>query len=465
MQSNVQANFLIRAAASLKHPLVSDISCLTAAQYVAAGLGLLATALAARALGPADFGKFALITAYPILLWSAMSVKSVSITTRYLSGFKAQGRESQLRGMCKLGYSLDLMLACLVLVVVSLTGWWVAQSFYNLPRSAWLMSLFAASFPPASLRGTSQAVLSVYSRFRLLAGFQLLDPGLTLFLVAVFLLSGFGVAGVIVAHALGQAAAGLALMLAATRVLHQHGLGFWWQGSVSSLGCLRREISAFFGWNFLAVTLNGLLNQAPIMALGSLRGPIEAGHYRLAFSLMTVGSYLEASMGRVTYPLLSARWAAGERESIKNSLWRWTLRGGLPISLLLLLSIPVLPSLIPIVFGQVYSPVIEAIQIMMVAAAVSVLFFWVTNFYYASGRIGLWTKAVLINTVLVLALGWFSIQHWGFLGMAAVFTLGKSAFTLLLAGNTLIFPGHQDGASDDICNTVEKSRRGHDRLF
>jgi O-antigen/teichoic acid export membrane protein len=437
-QSAVKTNILMQVAGTLRHPMASDASYLMVSQYIAAGLGFLTTALAARLLGPADFGKLALITAYPLLLWSSLSVKSVSITTRYLAGFKAQGQESQLRGMCKLGYSLDFSISCLVLFVVSLTGWWVARSFYGLPQLTWPMMVFAASFPLGSLRGTSQAILSVFSRFRLLAGFQLVDPGLTLILAAVLLLSGFGVAGVIIAHALGQAVVGLALMLSATRVLHQNGLGFWWQGSFSGLSFLRREIAAFFGWNYLVVTFNGLLTQAPLMLLGSLRGPTEAGYYRLALSLMTVGSYFETSMGRVTYPALSARWAAGERESIKGSLRRWTLRGGLPLSLLLLLSIPVLPVLIPFVFGDGYRPVVGAIQIMMVAAAVSGLFFWLPNFYFASGKIALWTKIYILMVLTILVVGWFLIPILGFSGMAVIFVIGKLMLILIMTSYTFL---------------------------
>jgi O-antigen/teichoic acid export membrane protein len=73
-------------------------------------------------------------------------------------------------------------------------------------------------------------------------------------------------------------------------------------------------------------------------------------------------------------------------------------------------------------------------QIMMVGAAVSAVFFWLSSFYYASGRIALWTKAYGLYTVLIIGLGWIFIQQWGFVGFTMLITLGKILFTLLMGG-------------------------------
>ena len=134
-------------------------------------------------------------------------------------------------------------------------------------------------------------------------------------------------------------------------------------------------------------------------------------------------------MGRVVYPNLSARWAEGERDSIKGSLKYWTFRYGLPVGILLLLVIPFLHIFIPMVFGSGYSPMVPGTQILMIGAAVSAVFFWLNSFYYASGKIELWTKVYGIYTVHAIGLGWFCIEQWGVFGMAMVFAFGKILFT------------------------------------
>ncbi len=195
---------------------------------------------------------------------------------------------------------------------------------------------------------------------------------------------------------------------------------------------MKGELLGFFGWNYLLVTLSGLVGQLPIIFLGRLRSPEEAGFYRLATSITTVGSYFESSLGRVVYPVLSARWGIEKREQIFASLRRWTLTAGLPVSLLLVVIIPLLPLAMAIFFGPAYQPAVPGIQVMVIGAAVSALFFWLSAFYYASGAVKFWTLGYALYSLLVISGGWFIIQQWGFLGIAALVALGKMAFTTLM---------------------------------
>src|SRR3989344_3141010 len=89
------------------HPIVNSAATFAVSQYTAAGLGFFATVVAARILGPIDYGVAALVMAYPLLIWSFVGIKSVSVTTRYISSFRAAGRNEEIRSICKLGYGLD----------------------------------------------------------------------------------------------------------------------------------------------------------------------------------------------------------------------------------------------------------------------------------------------------------------------------------------------------------------------
>ena len=96
----------------------------------------------------------------------------------------------------------------------------------------------------------------------------------------------------------------------------------------------------------------------------------------------------------------------------------------------MLLAIPLLPILVPVVFGLGYRPMVPSAQVMMVGAAVSSVFFWLNSFYYSSGQINLWAKAYGLYTGFVIGLGWLAIQRWGFFGLAGLVVVGKVLFTL-----------------------------------
>jgi len=389
-------------------------------------------------LGPRDYGTAALIMAYPTLLWSFAAVKSISITTRYLASFYTSQQRSDLESICKLGYSLDFCSAVAAFGLVSGTGWWVAPTMYDTPTTYGLMLAYASSYPLFSLNGTSSAVLASLGRFRCLAALQIVDRGIMLILVALLLYTGSGILGIVVATAIGQAASGITMAIVAMHVLRQEGFGYWWQASLKRMAPRLRELGSFFGWNYVMVTLTGMVVQVPVMLLGCLGTPNEAGFYRLAMSVTTIGSYLESALARVAYPVLSARWTHEERQSLKRSLKKWTVRGGLPAGLTVLVGVPFLPFVIPLVFGASYVPMVRGTQMLMVATAISTVFFWLPAIYYASGRIDVWTKAYGLYTAVVIGLSWLSIQWWGFSGFAGLVVVGKVSFTVLMVHSLVL---------------------------
>ena len=429
MISQISKVLTNRSRVIFRHRLVEGASLLAISQYVGAALNMVTNILIARLLGPTDYGLVALAVAYPTMLYSFVSIKSVSVTTRYVAAFRAKKETEKLEAIVKLGYGLDFYVSLMALTLVAISSWWVSERFYRQPYLAWLMVVYAGSFPLFSLTGNSWAVLSSWGRFRLLAIFEVLHPFLKLCLTVGFIVAGFGVSGVVIGMGLAQASIGLIMMIATTDLLLCEGLGTWWKASLKPVISLKRELMGFLGWNYLLVTLSGLLVQLPVMLLGRLRGPEEAGFYRIALSIGTVGSYLETSLGRVIYPTLSAWWSSEGEERIVRTLKGWTLKVGLPISATIVLVTILFPWLLPLLFGHDYRPAVPGVQVIMLGIAISATFFWLNSFYYASKKINLWVSGYTLYTILVIGLGWFVIKQWGFFGLSCLMTVGKVLFT------------------------------------
>jgi len=430
---SVLETLMLGLKGQLHHPFARNSALLATGSYISAGLNFLTSIAVARVLGPADYGILALAVAYPTLVWSFIGTKSVSVTIRYITGFRARNQHQELLSVIKIGYGLDFLVSVICLLLVALTAAFVNFQFYHITNLDWLMIAYAFSFPFYSAVGTSRSILTSWQSFNLLAFFHVLESATKLVLVIGALCLGFGVIGVVIANVLLHIGIGIVMTIGATRILLKEGLDSWWKGSLSQLGLFRKELASFLGWNYLFVTLNGFVEQIPLMLLGAIRGTEEAGFYRLAMNIKTVGSTIEGSMGGVAYPTLSARWAKGEREGIIRSLKRWIWRGGLPIGVLEALTIPFWPIVVPLVFGLGYKPAVSGVQILMGATAIRSLFFWLNSFYYASGNISVWVKGFFIQTVLLISLGWWAIQYAGFFGMVLVYSLVGLAFTLAMA--------------------------------
>jgi O-antigen/teichoic acid export membrane protein len=409
-----------------------DAGLLATSKYFGTAMGFVRVIISVRLLGPVDYGMAALVVSCADLLRSFASVKSANVTTRYIASFHSTKRDEELKSICKFGYAVDMLIFLTVFVVISVTSGWIADYILNKPKAAWLMIIYAASFPFLSLTGTSYAIMSALHHFHWLAALEIFESIVTLISVSYLLLTGFGVEGMILGTAVGNVIAGLTMMVAATYALAQQGVGLWWNAHLGVIAPLRKELSAFFGWNYLLVTLNGVVAQVPMILLARFRSPAEAGFYRLAVSIMVISSHVEASLGRVAYPILSAGWSTGDMAGLHKTLQRWAWRVGLPIGALLLLTIPFLPMVIPLVFGLAYRQMVFGTQLMMLGAAVEMPLFWLNSFYYASGKIALWTLAYGFCATISLGCAWLFIQEWGFSGLVGFITIGKILFMVCM---------------------------------
>ncbi len=416
------------AGAARLQALLWNTGPLVVSRYASAVLGLLTTIAATRWLGVDGFGEASLAAAYPLMLWSVTSVKSVSITTRYVSSFRSTGDAAGLSAICRFSYLLDLTMALTAFAIVLLTGGLIATRIYGLPSVYGLMVLLAASFPIYSLLSTSEAILTAYSRFNALAFLLIFETVLRLALVLAAWLLGGGTAAFVGATAASQIAAGVAAIWLASRSLAASLSGHWWRGGIqfAAIAPLKQELRQFFGWNYALVTVSGFVDQLPAMLLGTYRGTSAVAFYRLSTSLMVAVGYVEASLRRAVYPSLLADWHSGGLASLRADVRRMTLRIGLPASAAIVgAAIVVVPFAVPLVFGESYRPMVRGAQFLIAAAGVSTGVFWLHPYYFAAGRIVLWSQLYVVYGILLLVVAWPVSYQLGFVGIAALVAVGR----------------------------------------
>lgn len=412
-------------------PGAADAGALALSQYAAGGLGLATTVLAARILGPRDYGIAALVLAYPSLVGSIAAVKTSTVTVRYISAFHEEGRTREIASVCRLGYRIDALAALAGLALVASTNEWVGRHLLQNPGPFWAGVVYSALLVIASVSGTSWAVLVSLRRFRAVSLLQFAEGSLKFALIVAALVAGFGIAGMVLATGLSAALGSLLMTAAAWRVARREGVRLKGAGKVVTIP--RSEISILFGWNYLTMTFGGLLAQVPVLLLGRLKGPQEAGYLRLSTGIVSAASYLEGALSKVAYPLVSRIRGADETERLQNLIRRWTYQRGLPAGLIMLGAVPLIPFVVPLAFGARFTPASEGVQIMLVGAAVSATFFYVHAVYYAAGKVGLWAKAYGTYVLLTISIAWVGIRSFGFLGLAVVTGVSQAAFNIAMA--------------------------------
>jgi O-antigen/teichoic acid export membrane protein len=257
---------------------------------------------------------------------------------------------------------------------------------------------------------------------------QVVDRGLYLLFVVSVVVMGAGHKGVITAGAAAAAISGVLALIFAYRGSTDQ-LGGWWRASLDPVREMRSEFRKLLGWNYLISSLGGLVANVPVLLLGLILTPFEAGYYRVAANVAMAASYLEGAAWRVAYPEVSARLARDESE-VAGILKRWTLQGGLPLAAVVVLGAAAMPIFIPLVFGDPFEPSIVPTQLLLLGVAVSAALFVVQPYFFATQRLALYGRIYLAYTTTVVLGGWLAARQWSYVGLAAAVGGSMVAFNL-----------------------------------
>lgn len=280
-----------------------------------AGAGLVSLAylaIAARALGPADYGVLVLVHGYVMAVGGVIEFPGWHAVVRY--GAQAQqsgdaarlGRLLRFAGLVEAagGVLAVAVAAALAPILGPRLGWSPAATAFALPYSLAVL---------ASIRATPAGYLQLAGRFDLIGAHNLVAPLVRLVgaIIAAILhagLLGFLIAWLVAALAEWAVMWGLGLMVARRRM-----------PGVSLIGGVRGVTRENPGlWKFMAaanadITLSELSTRMTPLIVGWILGPSAAGLYALAQRATVVLAQPAQILGQAAYAELARLAAAGHR--------------------------------------------------------------------------------------------------------------------------------------------------------
>lgn len=397
-----------------------DAGTMTGAQFLVAMLAFIQGIVVAAWLGPEQYGVALLVMSVPRLLFSVLDAKTSTAAVKFISEFRAEGAPDRARAMCKLGYLVDMVIACLTFGLVAVTAGWAESNVAHWSGAAALMIWYSAAFLPKSLVGTSQAVLSVSGNFRAMAILQIIAKLVGVVAVLALVLGGWGVAGVIYGRMIEMAFAGLSLVILVGLVAHDIWRGSWLRASMGSLRGYRRDIFRFIGFTELTELAGVLGKQGDIIILGYFTGSEQVGFFGLAKRLTGVVSMLVQPLQTVLYPRLAKAWAKREYVSLRRTIKRYALGISVPLAVLVLLSLPLVDPFIRLLVGNEYGPAVPVAYVILTAASLTLACSWLRPLFHALGAV----RFLLINTAIVNVFAViayvFASQYGGAMGIACV---------------------------------------------
>lgn len=410
--------------------VVQNVAWLLGSQAVNGIVGLIFLAIVARALGPSQFGVFALALTYGQLLSNLSHFESWKGVIPFGAIHVAERRPDMLARL--LGYSFTL--DCLSAVIGG--GIAAAGAFVIGPVLGWPPELqrMAAAFGAALVLasgGTPTGILRLFDRFDLLAFVETVGPLVRLIGGIVAWAEGAGASAYLLVWALGAGAQLLATWAAAVlarrcrlslgpaafRTALKDNPGLWqfmWQTSVSS-------------------SLRFVSMQVGTLIVGTVASPAIAGGFRLADRLASAVTKPMEQFARVLFPELAGLVASDDRQTLRWVLIRSVLPSAALSALLVIVALFGGDLILRLFAGPRFTFAQPFLVVLTVATAIEVSGFILEPFHNAHGGAAIVLRARLAGAAAYALVLFTLLPFIGAMGAAIAAVASSAVIVWLLA--------------------------------
>jgi PST family polysaccharide transporter len=388
--------------------------------YGSALVGLLATVVAARQLDQAEFGLLALVVATTGFVQMLLDLTIDEALVKY--GFRYAAREDfgRLRRLFQVAGAVKLsggLLGTLVLLGLAPLGDTVFGE-----HGLFVPLLLAAPIPLVqSPEGLAATALLLRGRTDVRGFFLLVS--MTLRLAGMGIGSVFGLREAVLGTVLAQVVATTAIGLAGAAAFRR----FPRVGAVP-LGEEVPALRRFVVQSSVGTALGSARVTFPAMLVGLVAGAPQVAAFRVAQSPQSAFATLSAPARLVLLAEQTHDFEHGRIDRLRSMLTRYMLG----MTALLAVLVPALwwwmPSLVRWVYGAKYENAVDATRLILVAAAIQLVWGWTKSFPVSIGRPVLRVVAqsvelaVLVPALLVLG------ALWGATGAAAAVVVASAVF-------------------------------------
>jgi len=393
--------------------------------YAAALLGFLGQLLAARALGPREFGLLAIVFASTGFFQSFLDLTVEEAVIKYGFRYSTAGEWGKLHRLFARALTFKGaggVLGGLALVVLAPLAHWVFGS------KGLVAPLLVAAFLPIAQSPEGLAGVAIVLRGRYDVRSWFLTLSMALRCLALGIGSRYGVTEAILGVVLAQVVATGAVSAAGLAAFRR------FPGAAQvRLGPDRREILSFVGQSTVATTVLSLRGTFAPMLLGIVTTLPQVGYFRTAQSPQQALASLSAPARLILLTEQTRDWERGERRSVLAGVRRYTLAVAGLMAVALPPVLVFMPDLIRFLYGAKYVPAADAGRLMFAAGALAVVIGWTKSLPVSIGRPGLRILTHGIETValipLVLVLG----AEWGAKGAAGAVLASTVVFAVVWA--------------------------------
>ncbi len=355
-------------------------------------------ALAARALGPEQFGTLVLIHTYVLVIAGLVKFRSWQAIIRYGAKCLKPDQRTDFQKLLKFTTLLDVGSAIVgALVAVALApvvGRWMGwdASVVALTASYGWLILFM-------IEATPTGVLRLFDRFNLLAAQSTVTPFLRLLGVSAAYLSDAELADYVFVWFVAAAAGRLVLLILGWAELRRQKLLSGIDISLAGLSTPHTGLWKFVWYTNFNASIGLMLGHVTTMAVGIMLGAVDAGLFKIAREFAGVLGKPAQLLTHAIYPDLAKLWSDGNRKAAGKLILRSGLIAGGGATAVFAGIVILGQPLLSLIVGDAFLGAYGIMVLLALGKTVSIFGFPLTPAMYAMGRPGLLLR---INVILTL---------------------------------------------------------------
>lgn len=378
-------------------------------------LMLIGTALAARALGPEQFGVFILILTLGRFSERLVRFESWQPLIRFVADEERSFDKDRMGSLFLYGLLLDTA-SCLLAAVITVGGGILLMQSIGLRSEHLPLVMIYALAIAVNIRGAPTAALRLAGHFRTLAYLQTVSSVVRIALASLAFVFDWGLLAFVVIWT-GAQIFDIALFLIISYLsLRRQGIAnpltSEWRG-------LPKRFPGFmsFAWSTnISSTLRTLTQEADTLLVGALGGAASAGFYHIAKRLAKVAMQVGANVQAVMYPDMARLWAKFEIRAFRSVTMRLQLALFAVGLLALVAAIFVGRQALDIVLGSEFVAAYSLLVAQLVAVMLILHSAPSRSALLSMGRPGLVLLIAVISTVSFFAAAYWTVPEYGALG-------------------------------------------------
>ncbi|HEX4520358.1 MAG TPA: hypothetical protein VH063_12325 [Gaiellaceae bacterium] len=389
--------------------------------YASVGLGVLASLVVLRVLGPVRAGRFTIVIGAADFLALIVWLTSDDALVKYGFRYAAAEDWGRFHRLVRVAFACEVA-ASLVATVLTVAIAPLADSIFKGGVGLEKPLLVAAILPPLqALESISAATLILGGRYDLRGAWLTLSMGLRLVGIAIGAQWGVteAVAGVV-----------LAQLVTTASIL---GVGLWGLRRFPSvpprpLGEDRGPLVRFVAQSAAYTGLISVRTWVAPLTLGIVRSSRAVGLFRAAQMPQTGLAALSSPLRMILLSEQTRDWEHGRPHVVLAAIRRYVKGSAAIAALGIVPLLLLLPWLVRVVLGARYLPAVPAARLIVVAGAIQLVLSWTKTFPVTIGRPGLRLVAHGVETAVMLPLIVIFGKEWGVTGAGAAVLVSTVAF-------------------------------------